>query len=146
MNVDNVVQYPSNQTPSDASLALMEHLFSLRSLPLQEHINELADLSLDIQSLDNLNQLAILRETAERQQLFERFQASSWFVQEGGDYLYRPELLRSAPLTKVVLLLKETLTYRNWNDLLQIAHPHYLSQLLERLRDFAEAKSAAMSK
>ncbi|BEU01631.1 hypothetical protein OAG1_04310 [Agarivorans sp. OAG1] len=143
MSIDNVVPYPSNQTPSNASQALMEHLFSLRSLPQQHHIDELAGISLSIRSLDQLNQLAVLRETAERQQLFEHFESSSWFVQEGGDYLYRPELLRSAPLTKVVLLLKETLTYRNWNDLLRLAHPHYLSQLLERLRDFSESKHTA---
>ncbi|MDO6686698.1 MULTISPECIES: hypothetical protein [unclassified Agarivorans] len=138
MSIDNVVQYASPTEPSHASQALMEHLFSLRSLPSQQHLNEIASLSLEIQSLDTLNQLSILRDTAERQHLFENFESSSWFVQEGGDYLYRPELLRNAPLTKVMLLLKETLTYRNWQGLLQLAHPHYLPQLLGRIRDFSD--------
>ncbi|MGY5451812.1 hypothetical protein ACVFI8_12835 [Agarivorans sp. MS3-6] len=142
MTLNNSVDLtPSSDTISHASMALMEHLFSLQALPEQTHINELAALNRNLHHSDPLKQLALLRETAERLQLFKNFEPSSWFVQEGGDYLYRPELLRNAPLTKVILLLKETLAYRNWAGLLQVAHPHYLPQLLARLSEFSSSST-----
>ncbi|WP_432455827.1 MULTISPECIES: hypothetical protein [unclassified Agarivorans] len=138
MSIDSSINTPDDyKFQCSTSNELAEALFSLHSLPSQANIDELAQLSLQVKQLSPVKQLKRLHHAAEQQQLFKCFTASPWFFQEGADYLYRPELLLNAPLTQVILLLKETLGHRHWHNLLQMAHPHYVPQLLARLRQFA---------